>query len=627
MTLRKPVQSNILLWCFTACTMALLMCACSDYVSDDFEFERPVDAEQKNISLGFYINVGDVADGSSSRSSRATPTDGEYSPGSGYENYIDIEGGDFRIYFFTADNKYIAPFGNPTLERVDLSNSPSSKTYVARTSIESDELFEQITNRSTKIVMLANWRGNYPDESALIAGVSTIDDLVDNAVIEYGSEPWGAVIDKDHRIPLYGVMEFQPLTLVPVMLNLTGVDLHLLRAFAKVEIYQGNNSSADLTGVRLTRYNSRAYCAPLKVYHQDQYIKNTYPGDYTAQPWIPEGAMANTALNLPCYTVTEQIDGRDKEIKHYVVYVPEFRNVGQLHGAQAQLMCTFSDKPEMEYEVEFKYYKVPQNLTGQVKEGDYYDLMRNYWYQIEVVRVMNGLEINVQPYAQVELTPQFGLERDSDGNIVIRDKDGNIIRLVMVDGQQLTFKPFQIPSIGDATGVYDEKGNVQLAYLKDGRMMVYNYNNGAGINSDKDVEIRWELYTSEKNTYGRYLCEEFEEYRWDWLSNMFHFVCLHSYYDERGCLIKRYRYNSRAEFEKRPPENMNLENTVGTVVVDYKDLGNREKDIYYYENGKVYMIVHVRWTDVPKLDDDGLEIEGEYEKELVETYEYIREDK
>ena len=405
--------------------LALGLGACS---SDELPQPGKEPVQENAISLGFYINVGDGVNPASDMS-RATPTDGEYHPGSGYENFIDIEGGDFAIYFFDKDNKYIAPFANPSLERLDITNSPSSKTYVARTKIESDELFNQITTGPTKIVMLANWRGRYPDINNLEPGVTTIADLVDDATIEYGSDPWGATINYEHRIPLYGVMQFPGVSLIPVMLNLTGVDLHLLRAFAKVEVYQGPETLADLESVTLTRHNTKAFCAPHGVYHQDQYVKGSYFGDYTDSPSIPEGVMSNDELPLPFYT-----DTRDN-LKHFIIYIPEFKNIDEnytiLHGSQAQLNVTFEGS-DMPREVEFKYYNVPDNLKDKVKEGDYFNIMRNYWYQFVVSKkteddVNLEVEIDVQPYANCELSVDLGLQRDKDGHLMVYlDKNGKL---------------------------------------------------------------------------------------------------------------------------------------------------------------------------------------------------------
>lgn len=401
--------------------LALGLGACS---SDELPQPGKEPVQENAISLGFYINVSDGVNPASDMS-RATPTDGEYHPGSGYENFIDIEGGDFAIYFFDKDNKYIAPFANPSLERLDITNSPSSKTYVARTKIESDELFNQITTGPTKIVMLANWRGQYPDINTLEPGVTTISDLVDAATIEYGSDPWGAIIDYEHRIPLYGVMQFPGVSLIPVMLNLTGVDLHLLRAFAKVEVYQGPETLADLESVTLTRHNTKAFCAPHGVYHQDQYVKGSYFGDYTDSPSIPEGVMSNDELPLPFYT-----DTRDN-LKHFIIYIPEFKNIDEIHGSQAQLNVTFAGS-DMPREVEFKYYNVPDNLKDKVKEGDYFNIMRNYWYQFVVSKKTDDdieleVEVDVQPYANCEITVDLGLQRDKDGHLKIYlEKDGSL---------------------------------------------------------------------------------------------------------------------------------------------------------------------------------------------------------
>ncbi len=386
------------------CLTSLLLCACSGY---DMEDEVPDAGSSKKLSLGFYINVGEV-DNTSTNISRATPADGEYDPGAGYENFIDLEGGDFRIYFFSVDNKFISTFTNPVIERVDIQNSPSSKTYVARTSIEGKDMIEQIKNGPTKIVMLANWHGKYLDEASLIPGETTIDQLVNNAIIDYGTEPWGAVLDYEHRIPLYGVMQFPGVNLVPVMLNLTGVDLHLLRAFAKVEVIQTEESAANIESVSLKRHNTKAYCAPLGVYHQSQYIKHTYGGDYTDNPSIPADAISDTELNVPFYT-------DETGLRHYVIYVPEYKNTGaNMMSADKTHLNIKLENDDRNYKVEFKYYQVPPALTGAVKVGQYFDLMRNFWYKFEVTKKISDVDMDIQvdvlPYGIVDLRPSFGLD-------------------------------------------------------------------------------------------------------------------------------------------------------------------------------------------------------------------------
>ncbi len=63
------------------CLTSFLLCACSGY---DMEDKIPEGGSSKKLSLGFYINVGEVED-ASTNISRATPTDGEYDPGAGYK--------------------------------------------------------------------------------------------------------------------------------------------------------------------------------------------------------------------------------------------------------------------------------------------------------------------------------------------------------------------------------------------------------------------------------------------------------------------------------------------------------------------------------------------------------------
>ena len=50
------------------------------------------------LSIGFRLPI------------RSLETDEGYEVGETYENYIDVENNNYRIYFFTSDNKFIARF-------------------------------------------------------------------------------------------------------------------------------------------------------------------------------------------------------------------------------------------------------------------------------------------------------------------------------------------------------------------------------------------------------------------------------------------------------------------------------------------------------------------------------------
>lgn len=366
------------------------MSACSE------QQDEPVQpGETEDLFLGFYINVGEII--GEEKLSRATP-DGDYNRGEGYENYIDIDGKDFRIYFFSADNKYIASFEEPEIEPWEWGTSPFSKYYLARTNIRDKALIEQLTKGPTKIVMLANWRHKYLTE--LVPGETTIDDLV-NTTIDY-TEAWGPEIDYESRMPLYGVMQFDGMHLSNMMLNLAGDGmLHLLRAFAKIEIYDNPKTLEHITSVELTRHNSKAYCAPKKVYHQDDYVKNAYNLDYTLSPTVDLANDVIDGMTIPKRTS----DG------HFVIYVPEYKNKDRSNDNKAKLKVYYPGYADA-FVVEFKYYNIPEGLEGSVTLDEDFDLLRNNWYMFELNKRPDDVEVDVVPYTGVSLNPDFGLDID-----------------------------------------------------------------------------------------------------------------------------------------------------------------------------------------------------------------------
>lgn len=567
-----------------------MLSSCSDPepMADDVTGEDKVD-----VLVNFNFTVADTKPYGASRA-----TTGGYEPGQGFENYVDVASGDFRIYLFTTENKYFGSVSDVTV--IPRAVSDGAVTY----NVDGKVSAEMARLRNFKVCILANWK-EYP---ALTPGddVQKLWTEAPETIYDYD----GSELSESHTIPFYGIKEFNNVSFVDNVRTFLG-DVFLLRAYAKVEVNLGS-SVAPVESVTITRVNMKGFKAPKNVDTEDKYIHNSYEEDWVNDPNIVVGC-ATQDIKM---TLVEG-DAAKAEVRKFVAYVPEYDNTSA-SAVKSRIRLNFlTEQPGTDGYLDFKYYE----KTGPHAQDEAFDLLRNYIYRYDVTQT--GVVVDVQPYAEVKLRPEFGLERDSEGNIVIRDSEGQIIKILMTDGQLLVFKPFDVPNIGEATGVFDEANNVRLAYFDDGSMMVYNYATGEGIASTKPVEIRWELYTPLDGEYGRYLCEEFEEYRWDWLTSKFYLVCLHNFYDERGCLVERYRYNSRDDFDKRTPGD---EGSLAAVLVDYKDLGNREKDVYYYEGGTPYMIVHVRWTDVPALDDDGVEIEGKFEKELVETYEYLRKE-
>ncbi len=394
--------------------VGVILAGCS---STGAETDEPAPDLSEEWTMGLYLRLGDTA----ASGSRA-PSDGTYDPGAGYENYIDMTGSDpdMRVYLFTADtNTLISELSAPKVEFY--SATESSKTYFLYFEIN-DDFKSRYTGdgKKFKMVMLANWRHKYPET---VAGTTTIDELVKSteAIMDYPytpESPIPASLTAADAIPLFGVSEYSDIEPGdPKVMTLLPQTLHLLRAYAKVELFAADYTADfaggkldedtykklnDIKSVTLTRYSTKLRKAPEGVVHQDDYVKGNYEQDYGPAPTLV--ADDPGALNLP---LLRSDDG------HFITYIPEFKNMDKKSDEQARLMVRYADG--MVYDLEFKDYANPDATTG---ECACFDIRRNYWYRFSLRRGDDSpftMEVDVVPYGEVILEPDFGIDIE-DGN-------------------------------------------------------------------------------------------------------------------------------------------------------------------------------------------------------------------
>lgn len=353
-----------------------------------------------SYQLGFDI----VVDGSdASPATRATRTpEGDYDPGEGYENYIDIRGCNFRFLFFTADNKYI---GRVRVESViPTTTLASSKRYYVLGGIDKD-LVEDIVDKPVKIVTLANWGNDNYERLTLVKGETTIDDVCEAGVYDYVAEGFPS---PSNPIPLYGVTNAMTLDFDALNLARIGT-IHLLRAVAKVELELTRASGQVIEWVKLSRYHTRGYCTPKGIVSQDDYVHGNYDDDYVNTPHVVAGAVGSGPLQL-----TKMSDTR------YLAYVPEYDNLSD-PAARTQLVVKFQGD-DNQYKIDFKYYIEPP--VGK-KQNDSFDILRNYWYKFSLAASPLCVTVQMVPYGEVPLTPDFGLLRNPNW-VPIYDEDVNV---------------------------------------------------------------------------------------------------------------------------------------------------------------------------------------------------------
>lgn len=335
---------------------ALLLSACHSIMDDEVCADQPSDTTTP-VQIGFTLTTGDV-------SSRVTE---EPEAGTGYENYIDIKGGDFRILLFDATNDtYLTTF-EPTSIR------PADNTEYLQTYYVEGELSETYDN-NFKLVVLANWE-NYPELSA----ASTIESVCsDAASIFTYIAPFTP--SATQRIPMYGV-KLCTATLRPDLLTDLG-QVDLLRAMAKIQV-TCNAKGFELSEVKLHRYNTSGYCAPTGV------------DEDTATDWkYEENAVCNHVTHIPVNSVSElSLAFTDTETEDgFIIYVPEFdnkTNTEERSYIEVSLIHT-DDKSPVNLEETNIYFCLYDEENGTPTPNTDFNIVRNHWYKYDITNVDDG---------------------------------------------------------------------------------------------------------------------------------------------------------------------------------------------------------------------------------------------
>lgn len=366
---------------------ACLSVACST-------IEEQESGGMRDMSAVFTLTVSDT---NPSQASRAPGHLGDdYDRGEGYENYIDVAGGNYRFYLFDAADRYVA--GLKVEDVIAESVIPGAKTYRIETVIPAGT----IDAKPLKIVAMANWP-DYADESTLLAGVTSIDDINSNM---YDFSASKMTLSESNTIPLYGIGRLQVLS--PGSMNRIDAGIiHMLRAYAKVEVRRNPDCPYTIESVSVSRYSSRGYCAPDDVYDESDYVHDSYDKDYTAAARVPAGADIAGSLSL------SSDDGGET----WTGYIPEYINKGRLENQKSNIHIRFAGA-DAEDIVHFKYY-----VDGMPSES--FDIMRNYWYVFTVNKTTSPL-VQIVPYNEVDLRPEYGLLIGVD-LVPVRDENSDII--------------------------------------------------------------------------------------------------------------------------------------------------------------------------------------------------------
>lgn len=418
--------------------MLLLAAACSsDPLAGPDSAPAPVlpVCPEGPVEFGMLISLGDNGAERSygdMPAGRATPSDGDYDPGAGYENFIDISAGDFALYIFSAGDasasapRLIARAEITGLVPADGGTAESAKRYMCRFRVDDPMLlFDKATAKASfRLVMLANWHawtlasGRWADYPVLAAG-ATLDELYAAAgsTREFPDVAVGPELTRDTRVPLFGVHEYSGIDLMANGLTDLDETLHLLRAFAKIEVYDAPDTKRAIESVSLTRCNTLFKCLPSRVYGKGDYVTGSHATDYVDHVSLPgdtcdtPGAAApGVSTDIPFFKYSKGNSGKGS----WIIYVPEYDNTSA-SATKAQIKVTYADKSS--FMLDFKNYG---QLATPAKNAPF-DICRNNWYIYSLSRREHDVtvELDVQPYAECKVEPGLGLLADDMGDLMV----------------------------------------------------------------------------------------------------------------------------------------------------------------------------------------------------------------
>lgn len=345
--------------------------------------DDPAPARPEGVEVGFRITLDEPT---GTRAASQAPAGYDDGRAVEFENYIDLENKNYRIYFFDMQERYITAFVPQQLFPVD--GPPfHAKTY------EVIGMIERPLPASFNVVVLANWDA-YPEP--LVYGQTAIADIRTAESSRYAyTAPFR--LSESRLIPMYGVKTCEQRTFIPNMRTDLGT-IHLLRAMAKVEVVCAT-AEWTLESVTLDRYNGTGYCAPKDTYRSPEGDPEMF---YTDEVHLVGDANDAEAKSL-------QLEEQQPGSGRYVAYVPEYRNVAAGAGAEdaARLRVRFKERRDKEYTIDFKYYNDPPSGS---KTGDPFDIRRNSYYKFTITKAAEQtIEVDVAWYESRPLDPEFGL--------------------------------------------------------------------------------------------------------------------------------------------------------------------------------------------------------------------------
>lgn len=336
--------------------------------------------------------------------------DPRYEDGATEENYIDIAGGNYRIYFFDEQDKFIARFEPSGF----ISTEGSDYCQYSVLGKAPDAL---VKYSDFKMVVLANWP-HYPEDLdkesnenlSLKKGETTIADICNADWAQYSCltdgkanptaialNPFAEDPSARKLMPFYGVHEYSDVTFKPGIATILDEPVTLLRAMAKVEVILETDDYFDLSfsSLKINRYNTKGFCAPKDVFKQSDYDHNgSYNDDYVRTPHLTNnGENDGDEKELALLKVET---GDDTERK-WVAYLTEYDNSEDVLKIELPIEDT-------SYYIRFVEYE-----EGKPKDGTQINIERNniYRFRVRVSKVDLDIRYELCPWTDLSTDIEF----------------------------------------------------------------------------------------------------------------------------------------------------------------------------------------------------------------------------
>ena len=331
------------------------------------------------LSIGFRLPI------------RSLETDEGYEVGETYENYIDVENNNYRIYFFTSDNKFIARFESDGFVVTEGSDYRDySVLGKAPTSL--------VNHKNFKMVVLANWP-QYGDDT-MQAGETLLADVCDAEWGQFGSFS-SFELGPERLVPFYGVHEYNNIEFKVGEVTLLPEPVTLLRAVAKVEVILKTDEHFDLSfsEVKIHRYNKKGYCAPKDVFSQDDYDHSgEWNSDYVSGLHLVEDGNDVEEKIQDFRFASQWMDTGGNKYEKWIAYLSEYRNIdaGDKYSCIEVRFDAQTDEDEP-HRVYFANYD-ESGKTDSNDNAKRFNIARNNLYRFTITVRDSRLMVNVQEW-------------------------------------------------------------------------------------------------------------------------------------------------------------------------------------------------------------------------------------